>query len=213
MKLSAAGAEFIANFEGFRADPYWDVNHWSIGYGTPSSEGARPITRAEGMRRLRAAVNEHFAPAVRAIGVQLNQDQFDALTSFAYNLGPGVIDGLDGDAVFDAVKRGDFRAAGDAMLSYNRASGVVLPGLARRRQMERALLLKRQPVRYTKEERHLLAVLKDKQASKTRRTRAAGTLRRLAREIQLRARREDDWQKADRGRRFKGIRGALRKYA
>lgn len=209
--LSERGAEFIANFEGFRADAYWDINHWSIGYGTPAREGEGPITRTEGMRRLRKAVNDHYAPAVRDVGVALNVNQFDALTSFAYNLGPGV---LEADRpVGAALRRSDFEEAGDAMQVYNTAGGQVLAGLTRRRQEERALLLHRPPVGYTSEERYLLKVLRDKDASLVRRERASVTLRGRARAIQMHARRErNGWAKHDRGRRYQGIRRAVRRF-
>ena len=145
MKLSEHGAEFISNFEGYRADPYWDVDHYSIGYGTRARSQNDRVTRAEALRRLHDHVEEHVGPAVRKCK-PFGQHQFDALASFAYNLGAGVLDGQVGDR----VREGDYRLAGDAMLNYTRAGGVVLAGLVRRREAERRLLMK---VRYLDDER------------------------------------------------------------
>ena len=217
MKLSDAGTEFIANFEGFRADPYWDIDHHSIGYGTRAKgENDGPITREEGLRRLHDQVEEHYGAAVNKLNddfdLGLNQNQFDALVSFVYNLGPAAI-GKDWD-VGQALRAKDFQRAADEMLDHNKAGGQVLAGLTTRREKERALFLKRPPVGYTDDERHLLSVIKDENASKTRRLRAATTLRAQATEIQKKARAEKDgWKKHDRGRRFQGIRRALKRYA
>lgn len=217
MKLSEAGSEFIANFEGFRATPYWDVDHYSIGYGTrarSASEG--PISTAEGRRRLRQYADTHVGKPLRAVlraaGLDLNQNQFDACVSLGFNLGSGV---FDDDWTFGAALRErDLKAVAEAFLLYDKSEGQVLGGLTRRRRDERTLFLKPPPIAYTDRERWLLKVLADKSASKTRRTRAAGSLRRQAREIQKVARREHDgWKKHDRSRRYQGIRRALRRHA
>lgn len=203
MQLSDAGALFIANFEGFRADPYWDVDHHSIGYGTPARSLQDHVTRDEALRRLHDHVEEHVGPAVSKLK-PFGQPQYDALASFAYNLGAGVIE--PHDQVGAAVLRHDYRLAGDAMLNYTRADGVVLPGLVRRRESERRLLLR---VRYLEDEVTYLARLK----RPGNQPGAVRWLKARAHEIQAHARAEDDWQKNDRGRRYQGIRRALRRYA
>lgn len=204
--LSDRGAEFIANFEGYRAEPYWDINHYSIGYGTRAkSKSDGPITRAEALARLHRMVNRHFAPAVRALGVKLNVNQFDALVSFAFNLGPGVLD--NGKPVAEAVQRGDFEAAGEAMQQYNRAGGQVLAGLTRRRQEERKLLLRKPPVNYSDAELRAFERLKNGTAQQKHDARA--WLKEQAADL-LRLGRRDGWQVHDRGRRYQGIRRRLR---
>lgn len=45
-------AKIAVPYESFMADPYWDVDHYSIGYGTPSEENAPSITEAEGRSRM-----------------------------------------------------------------------------------------------------------------------------------------------------------------
>ncbi len=86
--------ELVKEFEGFVDKAYWDVDHWSIGYGTPSTKGAT-ITRKEADIALRDyldimedLVNE-FADSQR---LNLSQGQFDALVSFTYNCGDDWMD-------------------------------------------------------------------------------------------------------------------------
>jgi hypothetical protein len=71
----------------------------------------------------------------------INQNQFDALVCFAYNVGLGA---LHGSTLLKKVNTGDFDGAADEFLKWNHAGGVVVPGLTRRRQAERSLFL--QPI-------------------------------------------------------------------
>ena len=207
MKLSDRGAQMIAGFEGFMSCPYWDINHWSIGYGTRSHQGADCIDRAEALRRLKHQADETYGAAVNRTGVELNQNQFDALTSLAYNVGPGVLD--PDQPVGRAVRRQQWQQAADAMLAYNRAGGQVLAGLTRRRWDERHLFLKPPPVRYTRDERKWLRRLQ----SYGNQPQAEAWLKRQARAIQRKARAtKNGWKKYDRGRRYQGIRRALKRY-
>ena len=89
MKISSAGLSIIKEFEGFRANAYRDpVGVWTIGYGT--TRGVKPgdvMTRAEAERRLRHELVEYERAVERATGGNATQPQFDALVSFAYNVG------------------------------------------------------------------------------------------------------------------------------
>jgi GH24 family phage-related lysozyme (muramidase) len=219
VKLSEAGALRIANYEGFVANAYWDVDHYSIGYGTrarSASEG--PISMAEGRKRLLRHADGVVGVALREVlreaKLTLNQNQFDACVSAGYNLGTGLFG--EGWQFGKALRARDLDAIAEAFLreSYASADGVVLAGLVRRRREEHDLFLKKPPIAYTDKERHLLKVLRDKTASKTRRQRAAASLRAQHKEILENARAEKDgWAKHDRGRRYQGIRRALRRYA
>ena len=70
--------------------------------------------------------------------MSLRQNQFDALVSFCYNLGPGTLKHSD---LLSFVNAGRFQQAADAFLEYVHADGQVLPGLVRRRRAERILFL------------------------------------------------------------------------
>jgi len=99
-KLSAAGVRLIAGFEGFRSDLYDDAaGHCTIGYGhlvhTGSCDGSESAEFRRGLTRERALeiLGDDAASAATAVNdavkVPLEQDQFDALTSFVFNVGSG----------------------------------------------------------------------------------------------------------------------------
>ena len=78
-----------------------------------------------------------FEKAVtRNVTVQLNQDQFDALVSFTFNLGEG---NLKQSTLLQKVNAGDFAGAAKEFPRWNKAGGQVLPGLVRRRASEALL--------------------------------------------------------------------------
>jgi lysozyme len=141
MHISSNGLLLIERFEGFSSHAYWDSygRVWTIGFG--QTEGitgyTRPISRAQGTANLRHLVEERYEPAIRNLGVDFNQNQWDALCSFVWNLGPGILEGSLGEQ----LKAHDFQAFADSMLAYDRAGGVVLQGLKTRREAERALFL------------------------------------------------------------------------
>ena len=143
MNLSPKGAELIANFEGFRSRPYRDaVGVWTIGYGSTRGVGpnSRPVTKAQAMKRLRNEVDATYGASVNALDLPLSQQQFDALTSFVYNVGPGGISPTTG--IGKALRARKWRKAADELLRWNKAGGKELLGLTRRRKAERALFLR-----------------------------------------------------------------------
>lgn len=143
MRLSDAGSALIEEFEGFRSHPYRDpVGVWTIGYGSTKGVGPNtpPVTRAQARARLKREVDAVYGAAVNRLGLPLNQNQFDALTSFVYNVGPGALSSSTG--IGRALRRRDWRAAADELLRWDKAGGRTLPGLTRRRRAERALFLR-----------------------------------------------------------------------
>lgn len=141
--ISAAGVTFIKQFEGFSGKPYDDgTGVWTIGYG--HIEGITPrsphISEPQAAEMLMHDLNNKYAPPVAALQLPLNQNQFDALVSFVYNLGPGVLQ--SSSSVGSKLRMHDYHGAAEAMLAYDHAGGQRLPGLTRRRQAERALFLK-----------------------------------------------------------------------
>lgn len=138
-KLSKAGAEFIAGFEGFLANAYWDPwgDVWTIGYGhTSGVKQGQHVTKRQALELLQkdAAV---AATAVRdLVHVNLNQNQFDALVSFAFNLGGGA---LAESTLLKKLNRRDYKGAQLEFGKWTHAGGVVLAGLVRRRHAEAAL--------------------------------------------------------------------------
>ena len=149
MKTSAAGIAFLKMWEGFSPRAYQDVaGVWTIGYG--HTEGFRTGRFAEGSSLSESAgealLREDLAPREAAIGalvaVSLNQNEFDALVSFVFNVGVG---GFRRSSVRRRLNEGARIGAGDAFLLWNKAriGGRLreVRGLTRRRHAERALFL------------------------------------------------------------------------
>lgn len=141
MKTSARGVHLIQSFEGFRAHAYRDVvGVWTIGYGfTKGVKEGDTITKEEAADKMRRFVLPEFENAVFvACSVRPNQNQFDAMVSFAYNVG---VAGFRRSSVLKAHNRGDTQSAARAFSLWNKAGGKVYPGLTRRRAAEAALYL------------------------------------------------------------------------
>lgn len=146
MKLSDAGASLIAEFEGFRSKPYRDaVGVWTIGYGSTKGVGPNTpaVTPAQALARLEREVDETYGRAIVNLHVPLNQNQFDALVSFVYNVGPGGV--ASSTTVGKLLRAHEWRSVPVALMAWNKAGGNVLPGLTRRRRAEGALFAKPMP--------------------------------------------------------------------
>jgi lysozyme len=149
MLLSRRGAEFIGRFEGLRLEPYNDpVGHATIGYGHLIHLGHvtaadrlhyKNFTHDDAVELLRADA-EKAAAAVRAIRPAITrQSRFDALVSFAYNLGVGILEPTH--TIGQELRKPDRGDTANAFLLYDTAGGKVLAGLKRRREAERKLWL------------------------------------------------------------------------
>jgi lysozyme len=143
LRLSTRGAQFIARFEGLRTKLYNDpAGHCTIGIGHlvhrgrcnggESSEFKKGITSARASELLRIDA-QRMETAVHGLGVPLNQNQFDALVSFTYNLGPGW---TKKSGLRDALLQRRYRDVPRELRRWVKAGGQVLPGLVRRREAE-----------------------------------------------------------------------------
>jgi lysozyme len=164
---SDAGVQFISEFEGFYAEPYNDpAGFATVGFGhllgyRPVSANDRKaiwidgqetpgrLTQDEARRLLARELSQTYEPPVRALFLdggplagKFEQSLFDALVSFAYNLGPGAVTpGTSGfETVGRAIQSGSRNGIADSLLLYDRAGGQQLPGLTRRRRAERRLI-------------------------------------------------------------------------
>jgi GH24 family phage-related lysozyme (muramidase) len=143
VKLSNAGARFIADFEGFSATPYRPVageRYLTIGYGHygPDVKAWSRVTRGEALDLLREDATLAATVVRRAVRVPINQCEFDALVSLAFNIGTAAF--ADSTVLRELNKRHRYRA-GLAFLLWNKGGFPlrVLPGLTRRRRAERRL--------------------------------------------------------------------------
>jgi GH24 family phage-related lysozyme (muramidase) len=137
MKTSQRGIDLIKGFEGCKLVAYKPVpteQYWTIGYGHYGADvkPGEKISQAQAEMYLKADL-EKFERAVDALGLPLNQNQYDALVSFAYNCGVGNLRKLCEGRTLSQIA--------DKMLAYNKGGGRVLAGLTRRRNAERALFL------------------------------------------------------------------------
>lgn len=137
MKTGQAGLNLIKKFEGCRMKAYkCPAGVWTIGYGHTSGVTAgQTITQAEADNMLVLDV-EKFEQKVNKYNdrYRWNQNEFDAMVSFAFNLGS--IDKLTANGTRSRA------VIAEKMLLYNKAAGKVLVGLTRRRQAELDLFLK-----------------------------------------------------------------------
>ncbi|MEP0903835.1 glycoside hydrolase family protein [Nodosilinea sp. FACHB-13] len=128
--------ELIKSFEGFHPTPYWDFQQHSWGYGTKAPGASGRIDEAQAERELLAYLERNCLPAIAPLG--LAEHQASALASFCYNVGPHQFTGSD---TYRHAQAGNHAAAADALMSWTKAGGKVLPGLVKRREKERAVYL------------------------------------------------------------------------
>ena len=136
-KISEKGLNLIKQFEGCRLRAYQcSAGVWTIGYGhTAGVRQGQTITQAQAEEYLKQDCrkfenyvnNKAYVP----VTAQLNQYQFDALVSFAFNCGQGNLKTL-------CKGRSTVQIAA-ALPKYNKAAGKVLSGLVRRRAAEQKL--------------------------------------------------------------------------
>lgn len=134
MKTGQAGIELIKKYEVCRLDAYkCPAGVWTIGYGhTGNVKQGDKITQAQADELLLADL-EKFEKNVNKYydKYRWNQNEFDALVSFAFNLGS--IDKLIANGTRSRT------VIAEKMLLYNKAAGQVLSGLTKRRQDEQTL--------------------------------------------------------------------------
>lgn len=116
----------------------------TIGYGSTRIDGhpiqrGDTITKAEAEEVLLTQLTDYEDVVKRLTkGFTLTQGEFDALVSFAYNLG-GVA--LADSTLLKRLTSGDRKGAADQFLRWNKAKGSILPGLTVRREAEQRLFL------------------------------------------------------------------------
>lgn len=140
-RIGQAGLALIKQFEGCRLIAYQcSAGVWTIGYGhTVGVYKGMKITqkKAEAYLLQDVAKFEKYInnPSYVPFTAQLNQNQFDALVSFAFNLGQGNVKKLCTGRTINQIP--------SAMQQYCKAAGKTLPGLQRRRKAEAALYNKK----------------------------------------------------------------------
>lgn len=151
MKISKNCLDIIEKWEGLKLEAYIDpVGIPTIGYGTiryPNGQKVKlgdKIAQAEAEAFLKFEVDEVVKNLTAVLaGINLNQNQFDAIVSLCYNIGVGA---FKDSTVLRKLKEGDFQAASVAFGLWNKGTidGVKkeLAGLTNRRKEERELFEK-----------------------------------------------------------------------
>ena len=147
VKVSNAGIQLIKHHEGVRYKPYTcPAGLWTVGVGHLIGNGKslprewnKTFTQAEVDGLLKYDLTRFERGICKMLpNVFLRQHEFDALVSFAFNLGLGT---FQRSTIRQALLRGDKEQAMASLIKYCRANGKILKGLQNRRLDERKLFL------------------------------------------------------------------------
>lgn len=145
MEMSKNGLALLKSFEGCELTAYQDsVGVWTIGYGWTQPVNGKPVSKGMTITQdtadslLCSGVVQYEKGVTGLVKVVVNQNQFDALVDFAYNLG---VKALEGSTLLKKLNAGDYAGAADEFPKWNKAGGEVLNGLVKRRAAERSLFL------------------------------------------------------------------------
>lgn len=138
--------EIIKFYEGFRAKAYkcprgiptigYGSTRWFNRPGQPAVKIGETITEADASVLLEHTVMAFADEISRYVNVPINQNQFDALVSFVYNVGS---ENFRKSTLLKLLNNGDYEGSAEQFERWNRSGGVVLEGLKNRRRAEKAL--------------------------------------------------------------------------
>ena len=140
MLISNKGLALIKKFEGFKDKAYQDiVGVWTIGYGSIKIKGRKvlptdTVTEHEAEQLIEQELAQDVYPYLYGLG--LNQNQFDALCSFIYNLGAT---NFNKSTLKKKLLAEDYVGASFEFIKWNKAGGNVVDGLTKRRLAESKL--------------------------------------------------------------------------
>ena len=146
--FSQEGLDILRTFEGFRPDAYYDLDNkkkkgkLTVGYGftdfdIPDLRPGYTIDKARAEQMLPDLINRKYGPSVLdKVKVPLNDQQYSALTSLVYNIGPK---NFEESTLLRKLNAGDFEGAAEQFKVWNKAGGKTLEGLVKRRGAEEAL--------------------------------------------------------------------------
>ena len=145
MKISNSGISLIKSFEGLQLQAYVDaVGILTIGYGHtgPDVHKGLTITEEQATNLLAEDLNSFEAAVTKLIAIPLNQNQFDALVSFTYNVGIGSLGSSTLRCRLNAHEDPKTVVQQEMVKWCKGDKNKVLPGLVKRRQAEVALFCK-----------------------------------------------------------------------
>lgn len=130
--IDNAGVEFIKKWEGYHECSYWDFGGYSVGWGT-RGEAGKCITKEQAHNGLMEQVNGCNKHVNNLIDVPLNQNEFNALVSFCYNMGR---DSLESSDLRKRLNKGEYDSVPDEFNRWVYADKKLLGGLVNRRKAE-----------------------------------------------------------------------------
>jgi lysozyme len=139
MQYSKQGLSLTEVFEGFKAVAYkpFPTDPWTIGYGhTKGVVEGMTCTQAQAEQWLLADVADAAAAVNRLVHIAMSQEEFDALVDFTFNLG---ISNFAGSTLLKLLNARDIEGAVEEFPKWDRAGGIEVAGLLRRRLAEKAL--------------------------------------------------------------------------
>jgi lysozyme len=150
MELREKGEKLIKHFESCRLEAYQDSKGvWTIGWGNTSYENGRRVKKGDKVSQVRAdelfrRISQKFVNEVNFLtkDIQLKQHQFDALVSFAYNVGSDIDSDTKAEGLGDSrllrliIENAEHPDISEEFLKWNKSGKNVLPGLTRRRNAE-----------------------------------------------------------------------------
>ena len=148
MKTNEAGIDLIKKFEGCRLKAYPDPatggEPWTIGYGLTTAAGiikvakGLVITQEQADAYLVQSLAKYEEAVSKALTKAPSPNQFGAMVSLCFNIGPG---NFAKSSVVRKFNAGDTAGAANAFLLWDKANGKKMAGLTRRRNAEKALFL------------------------------------------------------------------------
>ena len=145
MQLSQQGMLLITDFEGLNLHAYLcPAKVWTIGWGTTVYPNGKRVkacdtcTYQQAMYYKQHDLRRFIEVINKNVCVPLSQQQFDALVSLVYNIGA---EAFCQSTLLKKLNQGNYVAAAEQFLVWNKSRGQVLNGLVRRRQKERELFL------------------------------------------------------------------------
>lgn len=138
-QYSQYGLDITESFESLRLDAYKDVaGVLTVGYGHTGSDVhlGWTITPEQAQTLLQSDIAAAASCVNSAVTVPINQNQFDALTDFTFNVGRG---SFLRSTLLKLLNLGDYLGASGQFQNWVYAGGEVQPGLIRRRDAEAGL--------------------------------------------------------------------------
>ena len=140
MKASENAIRVIKRFEGMREEAYLcPAGVWTIGFGhTAGVKKGDKIDMYTATVYLQDDIRKFEDAIDKLVKVKLNQNQFDALVSFVFNVGAGA---FEKSTMLKLINSGNFSLAANEFDKWVYSKGTKLEGLINRRKAEKELFL------------------------------------------------------------------------